>query len=100
MALALEYLTDALAEAEAAAHWYAERSPTAAAAFVAEIESAETAILKLPAAWPSFDHGTRRYLLRRFPYSVVYRIEPHLVLVIAVMHEHRRPHYWAARLPG
>jgi len=29
VALALEYLTDALAEAEAAAHWYAERSPTA-----------------------------------------------------------------------
>jgi plasmid stabilization system protein ParE len=74
-AIDLEYLEEALQEAEAAARWYAERSPTAAAAFTDEIDAAETAIVRLPEAWPPFDHETRRYLLRRFPFSVVYRIE-------------------------
>ena len=42
----LEYLQEALQEAEAAARWYAERSPTAAAAFTDEIDAAETAIVR------------------------------------------------------
>jgi plasmid stabilization system protein ParE len=48
----LEYFEEALQEAEAAARWYAERSPTAAAAFTDEIDAAETAIV-------SRKHGRR-----------------------------------------
>lgn len=84
MAPALEYLEEALEEAEAAARWYAERSPTAAAAFSDEIDTAESAIVRLPEAWPPFDHGTRRYLLRRSPFSVVYRVEAGRVVIVAV----------------
>jgi plasmid stabilization system protein ParE len=100
VARALEYLDDALAEAEAAARWYAERSPTAAFAFSEEIDAAESAIMRLPEAWPPFDFGTRRYLLRRFPFSVVYRVEPQRVLIVAVAHAHRRPGYWQLRMNG
>ena len=98
MARELEYLEEALEEAEAAARWYAERSATAAAAFSDEIDAAESAIVRLPEAWPPFDHGTRRYLLRRFPFSVVYRIEPTRIVIVAVAHFRRRPGYWRSRL--
>jgi plasmid stabilization system protein ParE len=98
--LKVEYLEDAIAEAEAAASWYAERSATAASGFADEIDAAVAAIVRLPTAWPAFEHGTRRYLLRRFPYSVVYRVERDRILVVAVAHAHRRPGYWQARLPG
>jgi plasmid stabilization system protein ParE len=94
----LEYLDEALEEAEAAARWYAERSPTAAAAFSDEIDTAESAIIRLPESWPAFDHGTRRYLLRRFPFSVVYRIEATRIVIVAVAHGRRRPRYWKSRL--
>ena len=94
----LEYLEEALQEAEAAARWYAERSVTAAAAFGSEIDAAESAIVRLPEAWPPFDHGTRRYLLQRFPFSVVYRVEARRVLIVAVAHARRRPGYWKSRL--
>jgi len=72
----LEYLEEALDEAEAAARWYAERSVTAAAAF---------------------SSGTRRYLLQRFPFSVVYRVEARRILIVAVAHARRRPSYWRSR---
>ncbi|MBY0495717.1 MAG: type II toxin-antitoxin system RelE/ParE family toxin [Cyanobacteria bacterium] len=97
MARALEYLEEALQEAERAAHWYAERSATAAAAFSEEMDAAESAIARLPEAWPRYEHRTRRYLLRRFPFSVVYRVEEPRVLIVAVAHARRRPGYWKSR---
>jgi plasmid stabilization system protein ParE len=95
---ALEYLDEAIEEAEAAARWYAERSSNAASGFADEIDAAIAAIEQNPEAWPSYDHGTRHYLLRRYPFSVVYRIEATRILVVAVAHGHRRPGYWASRL--
>ncbi len=97
MARELEYLEQALIDAEAAARWYAARSPTAAIRFSAELDDAEAAILERPEAWPRADQGTRRYLLRRFPFSVVYRIERSRILIVAVAHGRRRPGYWKNR---
>ena len=100
MASALEYLDAALEEAEAAARWYADRSDTAAVAFSEELDADEEAIARWPDAWPRYEAGTRRYLLRRFPFSVIYRIEPHRILIVAVAHGHRRPGYWRSRTPA
>jgi len=94
----LEYLEEALEEAEAAVRWYAERSVSAAAAFSEEIDAAESAIVEFPDAWPPFDHGTRRYLLRRYPFSIIYRVESRRILIVAVAHGQRRPGYWKSRL--
>lgn len=97
MIRALEFLEQAVAEAEDAARWYAERSAVAGAAFVNELDGAVAAILRTPETWPPFDHGTRRFLLHRFPYFIVYRITETSVIVVAVVHAHRRPGYWKAR---
>lgn len=99
MPRSLEYLQEALEEAEEAARWYAERSPTAAAAFTDLLDVAAEAVQQAPEAWPPYDHGTRRFLLRRFPYFLVYRVEPTRVVIVAVAHAHRRPGYWKDR-PG
>ena len=99
MTLALEYLDEAVDEAEAAARWYAERSASAAAGFSEEIDTAESAIADFPHAWPPFDYGTRRYLLRRYPFAVIYRVESQHILIVAVAHAHRRPGYWRSRVP-
>jgi len=98
VATELEYLEEALEEAEAA-RWYAERSVSAAAGFSDEIDAAESAIVEFPDAWPSFDHGTRRYLLRRYPFSIIYRVESGRILIVAVAHGHRRPGHWKSRVP-
>jgi plasmid stabilization system protein ParE len=95
---AVEYLDEAIEDAESAARWYAERSSSAATGFAEEVDAAIAAIEQNPEAWPSYDHGTRHYLLRRYPFSVVYRVEETRILVVAVAHGHRRPRYWASRL--
>ena len=85
-------------EAVAAVAWYAERNPNAAADLFAEIERAFERILETPLAFPSHRRDTRRYVMRRFPYAIVYRITAAGLQVIAVAHAKRRPGYWRERL--
>ncbi|WP_438031196.1 type II toxin-antitoxin system RelE/ParE family toxin [Sorangium sp. So ce233] len=87
----------ALAEAEEAAAWYAERDPRVAARFADEIEAALTRIAEAPDRWPSHRYGTRRERLTRFPYLIVYRDEPARILVVAIAHAKQRPGYWSKR---
>ena len=88
---------DAVAEASAAAEWYAEQNPRAAEAFVRELDSAVAAVSESPESWPPDLHAPRRFLFRRFPFLLVYRVNANHALVVAVAHARRRPGYWRSR---
>ena len=45
----------------------------------------------------SADQKTRRFLVTRFPYQVVYRVRPNEIVVVALAHLKRRPGYWKHR---
>jgi len=84
-------------EAEAAEKWYRERNETAATRFRRELDRAVGMIAERPEAAPPYVGNTRRFLLRRFPFFVVYRVFSRTVQVVAVAHARRRPHYWLER---
>lgn len=94
----IEYFPEASRELEGAFEWYLERSPQAAEAFLREAERALTVIAAAPGIWPRFESGTRRYVLHRFPYSIIYREADGGIVVVAVAHSKRRPRYWFGRL--
>ncbi|MEQ1776406.1 MAG: type II toxin-antitoxin system RelE/ParE family toxin [Burkholderiales bacterium] len=50
-----------------------------------------------PDAWHPLSADIRRCRLSRFPYGVVYMQEPEGIIVLAVMHLHRKPEYWRGR---
>jgi toxin ParE1/3/4 len=97
-AVRVEFHPAAIAEANAAFVWYAERDEAAAAAFLGELDRASDLIAGDPTRWPPHLFGTRRIVLRRFPFSVVYRAVGEAALVFAVSHNRRRPGYWQDRL--
>jgi plasmid stabilization system protein ParE len=78
--------------------WYLQRSPTAAANFADEIERAIEMIVQTPERWPAYYTVCKRYVLRQFPFSIIYRVFPSRVFVLAVAHGHRRPGYWRKRM--
>jgi plasmid stabilization system protein ParE len=88
----------ALEEAVAATEWYAKRSPRAAGLFLDEIDDAIGRISGHPEQFPSFDSGTRRAVLRRFPFLIVFREATGSVEIIAVAHGRRKPGYWRDRI--
>lgn len=94
----VEFTPEALREIDDAFEWYFARSIQAAEAFVAEATRALTLVASSPAIWPDFESGTHRYVLRKFPYSVIYRELKDGIEVIALAHHKRRPSYWRGRL--
>jgi plasmid stabilization system protein ParE len=76
--------------------WYEARSARAAAGFEAAMEVASQGIADNPELWPLCDDRHRFYVLRRYPYSVIYRVESGDVLVVALAHA-RRSIFWQDR---
>lgn len=66
--------------------------------FVDEVENAINRILSFPEAWPTLSAETRRCRMKRFPYGLVYQIRGDEVVIVAVMHLHRKPNCWEDRL--
>jgi toxin ParE1/3/4 len=42
-------------------------------------------------------YGTRRVVLQRFPFSLVYLDDPDVVTIIAIAQSKQRPGYWKDR---
>jgi plasmid stabilization system protein ParE len=85
-------------EYQAAVGWYQQRSQAAARRFVAEVDRALAEIGARPDRYGWYDDEFREAVLRRYPYSVVYRVEASGdVLVVAVAHASREPGYWQDR---
>lgn len=56
-----------------------------------------------PHAAPSFIAADdarviRSKVVRRYPYRIVYTVEPDAILILAYAHERRKPDYWIHRL--
>ena len=94
----LELHPEALEDALAGYAWYLERSVRVADGFLAELERALLLIRTDPERWPSYQHGTRHYVLRKYPYSVVYGSRGGSIVIYAFAHGKRRPGYWKERL--
>lgn len=66
-------------------------------AFIAEFERSVGVLCDYPPLGPVWRGSTRRFPLRRFPYSIIYQLKPDEIRVIALAHQSRRPGYWRGR---
>lgn len=100
MARAAEVLfhPEAIAEFDAAVDWYATKSEQAADDFVRAVDDAIEVIAVRPLMWAGYLHGTRRYVLRHFPFLIVYLLSESQITIVAVAHGRRRPGYWKERI--
>src|ERR1022692_3360680 len=98
MTLPIEFHPEAAHEAVEAQQRYADRSGKAAERFLAELRRAIENIGEFPDRYPRHSHGTRVFLLRRFPYLVIYKEQADQIKIVAVAHGRRRPGYWKRRL--
>ena len=85
-------------EFDEAALWYEQRHSGLGADFTAEVERAVMFLTEHPQRLPVMHRDVRCARVRRFPYSVFFRIESTRIIVLAVFHARRNPIVWQRRV--
>lgn len=80
------------------ARFYESKKPGLGRDFLDEVERTITSAEKRPYLGARHSDNIRRRILRRFPFGVLYAVEPDRIIIVAVMHLHRYPGYWRDRL--
>jgi hypothetical protein len=66
--------------------------------FHVEVRKAENDLARFHESAPEIAPGIRKHPLRKFPFSILCSIEKDGLLILAVAHHRRRPHYWTGRV--
>lgn len=89
---------DARAEFLAAVEYYEECQTGLGRRFREDVEAEVDAIAAMPFRFRVLHAPFRRGLVPKFPYAVIFSIEPDFILIIAVAHTKRKPGYWRDRV--
>jgi plasmid stabilization system protein ParE len=82
---------------ESVRHYEAEAAGLGAE-FAAEVRVAIDWARENPYAGTPSEAETRRKLLQRFPYALIYLVEDEQIFIVAIMHQRREPGYWHKRV--
>lgn len=94
----VEFHPEAVAELSTAIGYYEECLPALGVDFRKNIETVVGKIQSSPLRWRSYSKRTRRALIPRFPYLVIFLERADQILIIAIAHGKRRPGYWHGRI--
>jgi toxin ParE1/3/4 len=88
----------ARAEFERSALFYNSKFFGLGLEFAKEVQAAVAFAYSHPEAGMLISGGFRRTLVRRFPFSIIYRSKGERIYIIAVAHQRRHPEYWSDRV--
>jgi toxin ParE1/3/4 len=92
-----EFQSEAEEELLESALFYDSRVKGLGESFTSEVQRAVEMVRAHPDLGSPLGTKVRRVLVRRFPYSVIYRHEADRIFILAVAHQRRRPGYWRHR---
>ena len=87
----------AAADIEDAFEWYQTQRFGLGDEFRETLRSTLYQIAENPQLYQVIHRGTRRALLKRFPYGVFFREYPQVIIFVACMHGRRNPKRWQSR---
>ena len=96
--MSIEFLSEAEEEMVEAAAFYEEQAEGLGDRFLDDVEHSAQLLSEQPLIGQQLDEYLRRLLLHRFPFSLIYSMEPSGILIVAVAHQSRQPGYWRERL--
>ncbi|MDP2863480.1 MAG: type II toxin-antitoxin system RelE/ParE family toxin [Desulfobacterales bacterium] len=88
---------DAKADFLAAVQYYESCQSGLGRRFKLIVQSALQKVAETPFQYRLIHIPFRRYLLPKFPYAIIFSIEPDQIRIIAVAHTKRKPGYWLRR---
>ncbi|MEA1051566.1 type II toxin-antitoxin system RelE/ParE family toxin [Lamprobacter modestohalophilus] len=91
---------EAETDIQMAYRWYEDSSPGLGQAIVDELDDLFQRLETHPKLYSEVMPDIRRALTRRFPYAVYYTLHRSDLIVLAVLHQRRKPEQWHSRLPS
>lgn len=88
---------DARREFDDAVDYYEREDQGLGALFTDEVAAGFARIREHPDAAQEIAKGTRKLVLARFPYNLIYETRKDSLRVLAVAHQRKRPYYWRGR---
>ena len=80
-----------------AAVWYEAQQEDLGKRFLTAVQDALNRIELNPELYPFVEGDVHRCLTKTFPFGILFRIRPHIIAIMAVMHLRRDPDYWKTR---
>lgn len=78
--------------------FYNEQLPGLGYEFSYEVNKAIERIINFPETYPKISGRARKCRCKRFPYNIIYYIYKSSIVIVAIMHNKRKPYYWMERL--
>jgi plasmid stabilization system protein ParE len=94
------YLDAAKAEFEEAIQCYNDQRAGLGFELADQVKQAIERIRNYPRAWTSLSKRTRRCLIHRFPYRIIYEARTDVIIIVAIQHHRRKPNNWRDRPYG
>jgi len=92
------FLVPARSEFQEAVEYYNERQEALGIEFAQEVNVVIERILADPTSYEKCSGNVYSLPTKRFPYAVFYFLEDETVVILAVMHLHRKQGYWKDRI--
>lgn len=93
----VEFHPEAELELIEAASYYELQVPGLGEGFEVEVRRATDLLRQHPEIGPQLDDELRRFVLNRFPYTLIYSVSSTVLHILVVAHQSRRPGYWRSR---
>ena len=87
----------AIEEMIQAAQFYESRREGLGKYFLLSIENGLKRMGEMPFMPPADNLGRRKWRVKKFPYSVIYRVEEEKIIILAIAHGSRKPRFWETR---
>ena len=80
--------------------WYEDKRQGLGFDFILQVDVGLRVIERNPEIYSIGYKGTRKYLIKRFPYKIIYLIEKDKIIILAVIHGKRSPDLIKKRIEG
>jgi plasmid stabilization system protein ParE len=94
----LDFSPDAEEDLRSAYLWYESKRTGLGEEFLCCVEAALALVRDNPFLGRKVHERARRIHTRRFPYGILYGVEPRRIVVFSVFHGHRDPTDWLRRV--
>jgi len=97
----ITFLKPAEKELDDAVEYYESEQEGLGIRFQAEVARSLSRIVRQPLSFQEIGKYSRRCLVHKFPYGVIFQYKEvqEEILVVCIAHLHRKPDFWVAREP-